>query len=231
MIGAFIVPIILTLNSMKTNRIILISGVALLGAGIVIELYRSYMNSFKKRLIQIAKEEAAKWKPLTELSKTASAYLIAYWKVVGVHFSAKQMQSSSVHSKYPWSSAFISYLFFKAGAKNQFPYARSHSGYFQRAKANRNKKDAALIGFRVSEYAPQTGDLVVYSREKGKGYDTKGFFASHGELVIETGKNYIKTVGGNVSNKVKISTYKTDQNGKLSGNKVSFFMVIQNNIK
>lgn len=216
---------------MKTNRIILISGVVLLGAGIAIELYRSYMNSFKKRLIQIANEEAAKWKSLTELSKSASTSLIAYWKVVGVKFSAQQMQTPSVHSKYPWSSAFISYLFYKAGAKNQFPYARSHSGYFQKAKANRNKKDATLIGFRVSEYAPTVGDLVVYSREKGKSYDTKGFFASHGELVIEAGKNYIKTVGGNVSNKVKISTYKTDQNGKLSGNKVPFFMVIQNNIK
>lgn len=216
---------------MKTNRIILISGIVLLGAGIVIEQYRSYMNSFKKRLIKIANEEANKWKTLTELSKSASSYLIAYWKAVGVRFSAKQMQSSSVHSKYPWSSAFISYLFYKAGAKDQFPYARSHSGYFQKAKANRKKKEAALIGFRVSEYAPTVGDLVVYSREKGKGYDTKGFFASHGELVIETGKNYIKAVGGNVSNKVKISTYKTDQNGKLSGNKVPFFMVIQNKIK
>ncbi|MNJ84826.1 hypothetical protein D3C87_22860 [compost metagenome] len=216
---------------MKTSRVILISGVVLLGAGIAIEIYRSYTNSFKKRLIQIAKTEAFKWKSLTEVSKTASAYLIAYWKVVGVHFSAKQMQNPSVHSKYPWSSAFISYLFSKAGAKDQFPYARSHSGYFQKAKANRKKKDAALIGFRISEYAPNVGDLVVYTRDKGKGYDTKGFFASHGELVIETGRNYIKAVGGNVSNKVKVSTYKTDQNGKLSGNRVSFFMVIQNNIK
>lgn len=216
---------------MKTKHIVLISGVVLLGAGIAIDLYRKHMNSFKNRLIKIANEEVAKWKSLNELSKKASDYLIAYWKVVGMNFSAKQMQTSAVHAKYPWSSAFISYLFYKAGAKEQFPYARSHSGYFQRAKANRKKKDPSIVGYRISEYAPQVGDLVVYSRATGKGYDTKGFFASHGELVIETGKNYIKTVGGNVSNKVKVSTYKTDQEGKLSGNRVPFFMVIQNRIR
>lgn len=216
---------------MKTSRVILISGVVLLSAGIAIELYRSYMDSFKKRLIKIANQEVYKWKSINELSKKASSYLIDYWKSVGMNFTAKQMQTSSVHSKYPWSSAFISYLFHEAGAKDQFPYARAHSGYFQKAKANSKKKNAPIKGFRITEYAPQSGDLVVYTRESGKGFDTKGFFASHGELVIETGKNYIKTVGGNVSNKVKISTYKTDHQGKLSGNKVSFFMVIQNNIK
>lgn len=217
---------------MKTSRVILISGVViLLSAGIAISLYFYFRDSFKKRLIRIAKGEAEKWKTLTELSEKASSYLLDYWKAVGFNFTASQMQNASVQSAYPWSSAFISWLFYKAGAKDQFPYAQSHSGYFQKAKASRNNKNAPLRGFRVSEYAPKPGDLVVYSRENGKGYDTSGFFASHGELVIETGKNYIKAIGGNVSNKVKVSTYKTDENGKLSGNKVPFFMVIQNNIK
>ena len=217
---------------MKTSRIILISSVViLLSAGIGIALYFYFKDSFKKRLIRIAKGEETKWKAITELSEKASSILLDYWKAAGFNFSASQMQNSTFQSSQPWSSAFISWLFYKAGAKDQFPYASSHSGYFQKAKANRDNKNAPLRGFRVTEYAPKVGDLVVYTREAGKGYDTNGFFASHGELVIETGKNYIKAVGGNVSNKVRISTYKTDQNGKLSGNKAPFFMVIQNNIK
>ncbi len=217
---------------MKTRRIILISSIViLLSAGIAVGFYFYFRDSFKKRLIRIAKGEAEKWKTITELSEKASSYLLEYWKAVGINFSASQMQNSSVQSSYPWSSAFISWLFYKAGAKDQFPYSTGHSGYFQRAKANRNNQNAPLRGFRVSEYAPKIGDLVVFTRESGKGYDTNGFFASHGELVIETGKNYIKAIGGNVSNKVKVSTYKTDENGKLSGNKTPFFMVIQNNIK
>ncbi len=217
---------------MKTSRIILISSVViLLSAGIGIALYFYFKDSFKKRLIRIAKGEETKWKAITELSEKASSILLDYWKAAGFNFSASQMQNSAFQSSQPWSSAFISWLFYKAGAKDQFPYASSHSGYFQKAKANRDNKNAPLRGFRVNEYAPKVGDLVVYTREAGKGYDTNGFFASHGELVIETGKNYIKAVGGNVSNKVRISTYKTDQNGTLSGNKAPFFMVIQNNIK
>ena len=217
---------------MKTSRIILISSVViLLSAGIGIALYFYFKDSFEKRLIRIAKGEETKWKAITELSEKASSILLDYWKAAGFNFSASQMQNSAFQSSQPWSSAFISWLFYKAGAKDQFPYASSHSGYFQKAKANRDNKNAPLRGFRVNEYAPKVGDLVVYTREAGKGYDTNGFFASHGELVIETGKNYIKAVGGNVSNKVRISTYKTDQNGTLSGNKAPFFMVIQNNIK
>ncbi len=218
---------------MKTSRIILISSVViLLSTGIGVALYFYFnSNSFKKRLIRLAKGEASKWDAITELSQRASDFLIEYWKSVGISFSENQMQSSSVQSTYPWSSAFISWLFYKSGAKDQFPYASSHAGYFQKAKANRTNKNAPLRGFRVSEYAPKIGDLVVYTREDGKGYETSGYFASHGELVIETGKNYIKAIGGNVSNKVKISTYKTDQNGKLAGNNAPFFMVIQNNIK
>lgn len=218
---------------MKTSRIILIvSIIVLLSAGIGVALYFYFnRNSFIKRLVQIGKSEATKWNAITELSEKASSILINYWKAVKVNFSPSQMQSSSVQSTYPWSSAFISWLFYKAGAKDQFPYDSSHAGYFQKAKANRNNKNAPLRGFRVSEYAPKVGDLVVFTRESGKGYDSTGYFPAHGELVIETGKNFIKAVGGNVSNKVRISTYKTDQNGKLSGNKAPFFMVIQNNIK
>lgn len=187
--------------------------------------------SFKQNIIRIARGELKNWKQLSELSPMASQSLIKYWKSVGRNFTQKQMQSASVHSTYPWSSAFISWLFYKAGAKEQFPYSASHSGYFQVAKNNRNNENTPLQGFRITEYAPKIGDLVVYSRTQGKGYDSAGFFASHGELVIEVGKGFIKTVGGNVSNMVKESTYKTDSKGYLKGNRKSFFMVIQNNIK
>lgn len=217
---------------MKKGHIVLISSVIiLLTTGIGIALYFHFKDSFKKRLIRIATTEASKWSAITELSQKASSYLIEYWKSVGLNFSPSQMQSPAVQSAYPWSSAFISWLFYKAGATDRFPYNSSHAGYFQKAKANRDNKNAPLRGFRVTEYAPKAGDLVVYTRESSKGYDSTGFFPAHGELVIETGKNYIKAIGGNVSNKVKVSTYTTDENGKLAGNSVPFFMVIQNNIK
>ena len=203
---------------------------SLIAAGITVAIILYVRSGFKRKLIHVANEEVKKWKGLTELSQNASKYLLDYWKTVGINFIPSQMQNANVQDNYPWSSAFISYLFERAGAKDKFPYARSHSGYFQVAKKNRHNTNAYLRGFRVNEYAPKVGDLVVYSREAGKGYDSEGHFASHGELVIEQGNGYIKTVGGNVSNTAKESTFKTDANGFLTGNPVAFFMVIQNNI-
>lgn len=214
---------------MKKAVLIVISGLIL--AGITVGLILYFRSDFRRSLLRVAHAELAKWNGLTELSAKVSQYLIDYWKAVGFNFTASQMQSASVQNNYPWSSAFISYLFFKAGAKDRFPYGASHTVYAQYAKQNRDNPNATLRGFRVNEYAPRVGDLVVYSREAGKGYDTTGHFASHGELVIEKGNGFIKTVGGNVSNTVKTSIFKTDAKGFLTGNTVAFFMVIQNNIK
>lgn len=215
---------------MKKVNVILISCAIVMVCSLGIMLIIRKIN-FKQSLVRIARTELRKWNGLKETSKKASQILIGYWKSVGLKFSASQMQSASVHSTYPWSSAFISWLFFKAGAEELFPYSQSHSGYFQVAKKNRNNPNASLRGFRITEYAPKVGDLIVYSRTHGKGYDSTGFFASHGELVIEVGNGFVKSASGNVSNTAKESIYKTDSRGFLKGNRVSFFMVIQNNIK
>ncbi len=212
----------------KVNLILIYSILLICLAGIVVILKR---GSVKNKVIREASKELKKWQGISETSPQASQWLIDYWQSAGRMVTASQMQSPNFHQAYPWSSAFISYLFYKAGAKEHFPYSASHSGYFQLAKQNRNNPKANLRGFRITEYAPKLGDLVIYSRTQGKGYDTSGHFAAHGELVIEVGKGYIKTAGGNVSNTAKESTYQTDLNGFLKGNRVSFFMVIENNIR
>lgn len=214
---------------MKKGHIALLIGVVTVVAGGIYLYFR--LNTFRKKIVHVALAELSKWNILTERSVNASSMLVKYWQSVGMFFSKQQMQDIQIQSDYPWSSAFISYLFFKAGAKNRFPYASSHSGYFQVAKQNRDNKNAPLRGFRISEYVPKVGDLIVYSRQSGKGYDSLGFFPSHGELVIEKGKGFIKAIGGNVSNKVKMSKYTTDSKGFLTTNEAEFFMVIQNNIK
>lgn len=214
---------------MKKNHILLISSIAIF-LGIATFIYLRY-SSFKNTLVRIAKGEARKWSAITELSAKASGLLVDYWKAAGMSFTPTQMQNPTVQSNYPWSAAFISYVFYSAGAKSKFPYSSAHSGYFQQAKRDRDKKNAPLRGFRISEYAPKVSDLIVYSRQAGKGYDSAGYFPSHGEIVVEVGKGYLKAIGGNVGNKVKISKYTTDENGRITQKEAPFFMVIQNNIK
>ena len=213
---------------MKKNLLITI-GITIILIGVGVFLYLHF-TSFKRRLVRIALHELHKWRSITELSPPASGILVNYWKSVGLNFSPDQMQSSGVQANYPWSSAFISYLFHKAGANKKFPYASAHSGYFQVAKQQRDNPRAPLRGFRITEYAPKVGDLIVYSRQSGKGYESSGFFPSHGELVVEKGKGYVKAIGGNVSNSVRLSKYSTDNKGFLTRKEKDFFMVIQNNI-
>ena len=182
-------------------------------------------------MVALANKEVDRWRNMSETSPDASQSLLEYWRSVGKHFSISNMLSKVFHSTMPWSSAFISWVFFKSGAKNQFPYSASHSGYFQQAKSDRDNTKAPLRGFRLHEYIPKIGDLVVYSRESGADYDTTGFFPSHGEVIVKVGKGFIEAVGGNVSNKVKKSTYSTTPKGYLTNQEKNFFMVIQNNIK
>lgn len=215
---------------MKKGYIILIaSAVVLVTVGGIIYFRRK--NSFKNRLVAVARNHVRLWTGVKELSSKMSETLVKYWKSVGLNFTLGDMQSTSVHSSYPWSSAFISYAFFKAGAKDQFPYSSAHSGYFQVAKRNRDNPNATLRGFRINEYVPKVGDLVVFSRQAGAGYDTSGFFPSHGEIVVEVGKGYVKTVGGNVADAVRESKFTTDQKGYITKRERNFFMVIQNRIK
>ena len=111
--------------------ILILSSIILAVLGYFI--YLKY-SSFKRKLVRIALAEASKWKNLKELSSKASSILLNYWESVGRNFSASQMQDESVQQNNPWSSAFISYLFKKAGAKEKFPYssrAPSHAQYCQ----------------------------------------------------------------------------------------------------
>lgn len=216
------------IHSVKKGIIILVSSTIILGS-IGLLIYFSKGN-FRKNLVKTARRELERWKGYKELSPAMSETLVRYWKSVGRVFTVSQMQSPAIQDTYPWSSAFISYVFFKAGAKEKFPYSSGHAGYFQVAKQNRNNPSAPLRGFRINEYAPKIGDLIVFSRQQGAGYDTPGFFPAHGELIVETGQGYVKTIGGNVADRVTESRFTTDQKGFITRKERDFFMVIQNRI-
>jgi len=215
---------------MKTRHYILIVCLIALSGGLIWYFGFHKKSAFKKRLIDLAQKEHDRWKGLKELSSTVSSILLGYWESAGKYFTQSQMQSSSFQSDWPWSSAFISHLFKKSGAGSMFPYSSAHSHYFQQAKADRNNAKAPLRGFRLSEYKPKEGDIIVFSRASNKGYDSTGHFPSHGELVTKVAKGFLKTISGNVGNTVSEAKRTLNQNGYLTTDEKPFFMVIQNNI-
>tara|TARA_R110000782_G_scaffold58671_5_gene122383 strand:- start:1562 stop:5014 length:3453 start_codon:yes stop_codon:yes gene_type:complete len=117
-----------------------------------------------------------------------------------------------------WSAAFISYVIKEAGVN--FPYQGNHANYSQDVRV---KGKSAAIPWAAKN--PETtrlsvGDIVVFNRAGNNlNYNTpvwKG--SSHGDIVTEVNKEqgYVKVIGGNVSDTVKIKTFPIyKKNGRL----------------
>jgi hypothetical protein len=197
-------------------------AVTVLSIVTVAVLLKKFVFSNTARLKIQAKKDLRKWKGKTETSPDVSKYLVDYWKKVGVDFSEKDMQSSSVQSSYPWSSAYIGHLIDSAGYKN-FNSKSTHSAYVVEAKGNRDKNlKKSYWAFKPSEgNKVQIGDVLVQGRAGTKpNLDTlNSGVLSHGDIVVdiikEGGSKYAILQGGNVSNTVKRDKTKLKDDGTV----------------
>lgn len=136
-------------------------------------------------------------------------------------------------SDYPWSAAFLSWAFRKAGAGDRFHYAPSHCIYIRRAIEDRKhgRHDAPLWGFRLAERAPHIGDLVCYARQSGVDFDLQQqYYKSHADIVVATKSGAIEVIGGNVGNSVTKKHLRTDAEGKLADRSQAWFAVLENRL-
>ena len=124
-----------------------------------------------------------------------------YWRT-GVGWLPSE---SDWWSRVPWSAAFISWVMRKAGAGRAFKYSSAHAVYIKAAKDNRiANNDNPFKAYRVSEVAPQVGDLVCKRRAgSGATYDNiRAGMTTHCDIVTNVQPNRLMTIGGNVSNSV-----------------------------
>jgi len=131
----------------------------------------------------------------------------------------------------PWSAAFISFVVRNAGYQG-FMFSPAHARYIIDAKAKRqsNNANAPFWLFRLNEHKPQVGDLICKRRQPGITFDnlpTDGF-KSHCDVVVEVRDRTVRTLGGNVSNSVGMTTYSLDANAfvKQEG---PLFAIMRNN--
>lgn len=120
----------------------------------------------------------------------------------------------------PWSAAFISFVARTAGYSN-FKFAAAHSTYIYDAVDKRTASDAAapFWGFDVNEHKPQLGDLVCRGRNGSSIASMsslpRGGFKSHCDIVVGINDTEVRTLGGNVSQSVSITSYPLDSSGFL----------------
>lgn len=221
---------------MKKEKLII--GISL-AVGVAAFFGFRYFTSVKRKVVALAESE---WKRFgrqymnengritktggQETDKGFDKRIGDYWKAVGLNYDGQD-------TDFAWSAAFISWLFKNSGAGDKFPYNASHSYYVHEAIQSRlaNKFNAPLVGYRVNEYAPKVGDLIAYGRQGNSNlYNAPPPYASHVDLVVSKGKNYIEVIGGNVSNSVTKRKIRTDNSGKIDDYRNAWFAVIKNNI-
>lgn len=178
-------------------------------------------QAFRRQIVQIANRELERWGngKKKELTPGMWKVLQDYWATgTGNRFTESQLRDPTFQNANPWSAAFISWVMKKAGAGDRFKYSSMHSVYTRWAKDNRTgNKTHPFKAYRVTELAPQVGDLVCKRRaNSGASFDTiRPGMQTHCDIVTGVERGRITTVGGNVSNSVKQTFVKTDAKGFL----------------
>ncbi|HXI03711.1 MAG TPA: DUF2272 domain-containing protein [Candidatus Saccharimonadales bacterium] len=175
--------------------------------------------------VQVALGEYQRWNPssgkLEETSSAARPFLESYWQEgVGMSSSAA---AEAIARQTAWSAAFISWVMRRAGAGSAFEYNACHANYVAAAKRNRLAGNSnPFKAYRITEIAPRPGDLVCKCRGSCEtNYDTvaatSGCMPTHTDVVVETGSGRIRTIGGNLSDSVSMTSVPVDSQGRLTG--------------
>lgn len=157
-----------------------------------------------------------------------------FWQRVGIYWhDGTGKNLTGKNDDFPWSATFISYIMRIAGAGDRFKFSAQHSVYIREAIKARQKgnKKYGFWGFRLSERAPEVGDLVCYSRQSGISFDTQSAnYASHADVVVSKSDKAIQVIGGNVGNSVSLKALKIDNKGVLTDKNHKWFAVLQNRL-
>jgi len=186
----------------------------------------STLSALRQNIVRVALGELARWRDgaVKESDPAMRSRLADYWKTG----TGSSFQEPDWWSKYPWSAAFISWVMKLAGAGSAFRYSAGHSYYIHAAKQNRLANSSNPIkAYRVTEVAPQPGDLVCKSRAgSGATYDNiQPGMSTHCDVVTEVRPGQLITVGGNVSDSVKRTPVRTNTQGHV--NQSGYFAVVK----
>jgi hypothetical protein len=121
----------------------------------------------------------------------------------------------SEDGEFAWSAAFINYVMRMAGAGSRFPYSASHSDYINAA---RTRPGLVVTALSLSQYAPQTGDLICMWRARHPvTFDDlpAGRFPGHCDIVVAQHPGSLDVIGGNVDNTVAMKRVPVAADGRM----------------
>lgn len=184
-----------------------------------ISLLRPEINPEIDRLVELAGAEYMDFLFGTrnESHPDSRKRIKKYW----LSFSTTAQDAVSV----PWSAAFISFVVKNASLSKSFAFSASHTTYMSDSKRAKLAGDSsrAYWAVRLGERKLQVGDLVGAYRTGGdcgsavRTYDSlPGDFCSHCDLVVSIRDGKAITIGGNVSNTVKVTEVPLTTTGRAA---------------
>lgn len=194
--------------------------------------------SVRAKSVRLANEEWQKWGKTTldENNKVivsgGKEYEQGYVDKVGDYWNDINYSYDGNDRDVAWSSAFISSIMKRAGAKSNFKYSASHSEYIRDSIQNRLQGlKKGFIGYRISEKPLKVGDLICYSREDmADMYNVTTPYKSHCDIVVKVNKGSVEVIGGNVNQSVSKKILKTDSDGYLVDKNYKWFALIKNTL-
>jgi len=136
--------------------------------------------------------------------------------------------------EYPWSAAFVSYVFRISGAGRTFPYAADHAHYIDIAKREAMHATGAwlITAERPEEYAPRVGDLICQGRDEAinlrfNDLPVGHYFPAHCDVVVVTSPpDEISVIGGNENDAVTMKHVPVTADGKIAPSEVHHWLAV-----
>ena len=179
-------------------------------SGAMMAFAQAESQALRDAIVATAEQEWERWDrgTMVETDRRAQPILANYYRDGVGERPGDRLGDPTWHGSNanPWSAVFVSWVMQSAGAGTDFRYSRAHHYYIAAAKRNRmrSRTENPFWAYRITEVAPQPGDIVCNTRA-GSGatfdniHDTSTFRSTHGDIVTEVLSDRIVVVGGNTS--------------------------------
>ena len=181
-------------------------------------------------MARIAQEQHDRFHRVNENDEPLRSQIEKFWTGIGLQFSGVETA---------WSAVFVSWCVKQAGASSaEFKFNPAHSQFVHAAIRNGINETGVFRGFRITDHAPQVGDIIQNNRG-GSTFDfdfaqTHKSYLSHSAIVVEIGTDaqggFALTVGGNESDSVRETIVRL-RNGFIKQRATNPYICVIQNLK
>lgn len=173
-------------------------------------------SAFADRLASVARGLHERLSSVNEADPELCAAIKRWTEGIGATFV------SCTSNNHPWSAVFVSWCVKEAGATAaEFKFSTQHSVFVHKAIKDADTGTGVFHGLRISDHAPNVGDIVHHNR----GGATFTFddakrssdFPSHSVIVVDIGEDemgrFALCIGGNESDSVRTTKVRLTSEG------------------